>query len=279
MGRPDLDPELLAFIGDLTLLSDPGDDGTDFALRFAQLSAPAMAKGVEDTAFYRYHRLLSLNEVGGAPELFGRPPSFFHQETADVAHRWPATMLTLSTHDTKRSADVRARINVLSELPGAWSAVVERFAEGNETHRRDGWPDRNTEYAIYQTLIGAWPISGDRLAAYARKSIREAKVHTSWADPNPEYEAAVGHFTRGIVDAPQFVAELESFLAAEGVVNRAESTPWPRRPYCSPVQESPTSTREVSCGTFSLVDPDNRRPVDFGRLEHLLADCPTPRPA
>ena len=268
--RPDVDPELLAFVGDVALLCHPGEIGMDFALRFAQLTAPAMAKGAEDTAFYRYNRLLSLNEVGGAPELFGRHPSVFHEETSIVAGRWPQTMLTLSTHDTKRSADVRARINLLSELPDAWSAAIERFAELNETHRRDGWPDRVTEYAIYQTLVGAWPMSADRLAAYARKAIREAKVHTSWADPHHDYEDAVDAFARAIVADRRFVDELELFLAAERVVElgRVNSLAQTTLLLTCPGVADLYQGNEL--WDLSLVDPDNRRPVDFDFRQELL---------
>ncbi len=157
--HPDIDAELVTFLADLLLLRYPGADETEFAVRFDQVSAPVMAKGVEDTAFYRYLPLVSLNEVGGDPGQFGGsrgrlPRRPWPGRTA----RWPETMLTLSTHDTKRSADVRARISLLSELPEAWIAAVRRWAARCEPHKRSGWPDRNTEYLLYQTLVGAWPI-------------------------------------------------------------------------------------------------------------------------
>src|SRR5690606_9962976 len=216
--RPDLDGELLGFLGELALLAHPGGAESEFALRLAQVTAPVMAKGVEDTAFYRYHRLVSLNEVGGDPGVFGRPVAALHRDAARSAARWPHAMLTLSTHDTKRSGDVRARIHLLSEIPDAWSAAAQRFAEINEPHRRDGWPDRNAEYLLYQTLVGAWPIDADRAAAFMEKATREAKVHTSWTHPVPAYDEAVQAFVRAVLADGRFRAALESFLAEHDLV-------------------------------------------------------------
>ena len=155
----------------------------EFAQQLQQLTGPVMAKGVEDTAFYRYNRFVSLNEVGGNPAVFGRPVAAFHADTARAAQRWPKGMLTLSTHDTKRSGDVRARLNVLSELPAAWAAAVGRWAGIGDRYRRGGWPDGNAEYLLYQTLVGSWPLDVERTVAFMAKATREAKVHTSWADP------------------------------------------------------------------------------------------------
>ena len=183
--HPDIDAELVTFLADLLLLRYPGAEETEFAVRFGQVSSPVMAKGGEDTAFYRYLPLVSLNEVGGDPGQFGGSVAGFHQAMARVTARWPEAMLTLSTHDTKRSADVRARISLLSELPEAWIAAVRRWAARCEPHKRSGWPDRNTEYLLYQTLAGAWPLTADRAVAFAAKATREAKRHTSWTDPSP----------------------------------------------------------------------------------------------
>src|ERR1035438_3972774 len=174
--RPDLDGELIEFIGELLVLHYPGEAEADFALRFAQVSAPVMAKGVEDTAFYRYQPLVSLNEVGGGPGRFGSERAEFHQAMSEAAERWPEAMLTLSTHDTKRSGDMRARLNVLSELPEAWEHAAERWAHRNKRYKHNGWPERNAEYLLYQSLVGAWPIDAGRGAAFMAKAAKEAKA-------------------------------------------------------------------------------------------------------
>src|SRR5213593_2300717 len=143
--RPDIDPDLLNLIRDLLLTKPASERHAEFTARFQQFTPSVMAKGVEDTAFYRYHRLISLNEVGGDPGVFGRPPADFHARSVHNAERWPHALLTLSTHDTKRSADVRARLNLLSEIPDAWWAAVERWARHNRRWKTDGWPDANAE--------------------------------------------------------------------------------------------------------------------------------------
>ena len=229
------------------------------------------AKGIEDTAFYRYHRLISLNEVGGDPGIFGAPPVSFHAQTAQTAAAWPQSMLTLSTHDTKRSADVRARLNALSEAPDHWRRAAERWATRNERHRSDGWPDSNTEYLLYQTLVGAWPIDVERMVAFAAKATREAEVHTSWVDPVAGYDEATERFVRSILADPTFVDDLEQFLADEHLVERGRRN--------SLVQTGLLLTApgvaDVYQGTEtfddSLVDPDNRRSVDYEQRRRLLA--------
>jgi (1->4)-alpha-D-glucan 1-alpha-D-glucosylmutase len=269
--RPDIDASLLSFIGELALAQHPGAEELELCLRLQQLTAPVTAKGVEDTAFYRYHRLISLNEVGGDPGRFGAGTASFHAETAATAARWPDTMLTLSTHDTKRSADVRARLNALSERPEQWQAAVQRWAEHNERHRSGEWPDRNTEYLLYQTVVGAWPLDDERLVAFATKATKEAKVHTSWIDPVAEYDEAVARFSRSILADEEFTADLERFLAGEGLVARGRRN--------SLVQTALLLTSpgvaDIYEGTelwdLSLVDPDNRRPVDFDGRRRLLA--------
>jgi (1->4)-alpha-D-glucan 1-alpha-D-glucosylmutase len=273
--RPDLDGELIGFIGELLVLGHPGAAEADFALRFAQVSAPVMAKGVEDTAFYRYQPLVSLNEVGGDPGRFGSEPAEFHQAMSAAAGRWPEAMLTLSTHDTKRSGDVRARLNLLSEMPEAWEQVTARWAERNERHKRTGWPDRNAEYLLYQSLVGAWPIEAGRVAAFMEKAAKEAKVHTSWTEPQPEYDDALRAFVTGILADPGFVADLEAFLAEHRLVERG-------RVERGRVNSLAQTTLLLTCpgvpdlyqGTelweLSLVDPDNRRPVDYGARRRLL---------
>lgn len=269
--RPDIDAELLEFLGRLAAGDVDGTVEREFAVRLQQLTAPVMAKGVEDTAFYRYHRLISLNEVGGDPGTFGRSVADFHRATTAAAERWPDTMLTLSTHDTKRSADVRARVNVLSELPQVWAEAAQRWADRNDVHRRDGWPDRNTEYLLYQTVVGAWPIDQERLVAFATKATREAKVHTSWVDPVPEYDEALERFVRAILADDGFVTDLESFLAAHRVVERGRRSSLAQTALLLTCPGVPDLYQGNELWDRSLVDPDNRRPVDYGSRRRLLA--------
>ena len=270
--RPDLDGELLDFIGELLVLQHPGTAEAAFAVRFQQLSSPVMAKGVEDTAFYRYHRLISLNEVGGDPGTFGRPAAQFHTDCARTAERWPGTMLTLSTHDTKRSGDVRARINLLSELPQEWEETVRRWAAINERYRKDDLPDRNAEYLLYQTLAGAWPIDADRACAFMDKAAREAKVHTSWTAPVAEYDEALQSFVRGILDDEVFVVDLERFLAEHHLVERGRVNSLAQITLLLTCPGVPDLYQGSEVWDLSLVDPDNRRPVDYERCRRLLEE-------
>jgi len=270
--RPDLDGELVDFIGELLVLEHPGDVEADFALRFAQVSAPVMAKGVEDTAFYRFQPLASLNEVGGDPGRFGRPAEDFHRAMAEAASRWPEAMLTLSTHDTKRSGDVRARINLLSELPGAWERTADRWARRNSKYRHNGWPDSNAEYLLYQTLVGAWPIDSSRVITFLEKAAKEAKVHTSWVDPRDDYDRALGLFVAAILADRGFVADLEAFLAEYRLVERGHVNSLAQTTLLLTCPGVPDLYQGTEVWEFSLVDPDNRRPVDYGARRRLLAD-------
>lgn len=274
--RPDIDAELIGFLGEVALAEHPGYLEADFSARLQQLTAPVMAKGVEDTAFYRYHRLVSLNEVGGNPAVFGRPVADFHRDLSAAAERWPASMLTLSTHDTKRSADVRARLNVLSELPQAWGEAVEQWAESNDAYRSGGWPDRNVEYLLYQTLVGAWPLGADRAAAFMAKAAKEAKVHTTWADPDPAYDEAVERFVRGVLGDEGFVARLEGFLTSTDLVVRGRRNSLAQTALLLTCPGVPDLYQGSELWDLSLVDPDNRRPVDFG-LRRRLLEAPSVR--
>ena len=181
--RPELGA-VLAFLGDLLLGRVHGADSADWVMRFQQLTGPAMAKGVEDTAYYCYNRFIALNEVGGDPSRFGLSVGGFHQACAETSRHWPQGMLATSTHDTKRGEDVRARLALLSEIPGRWATAVRRWSAMNEAHREHGWPDRNAEYFFYQTLVGAWPLSVDRALACMEKAAREA-ASTHRLDPAP----------------------------------------------------------------------------------------------
>jgi (1->4)-alpha-D-glucan 1-alpha-D-glucosylmutase len=273
--RPDLDAELAGFIGDLLAGDYPGEAETGFAVRFGQVSAPVMAKGVEDTAFYRYQPLVSLNEVGGDPGRFGRPEADFHRAMADAARRRPEAMLTLSTHDTKHSGDVRARISLLSELPGAWARAVGRWAGRNQGYKQGGWPDRNAEYLLYQALVGAWPIDAGRAGAFLQKAAKEAKVHTSWIDPNPGYDDALSAFVTAVLADRGFVADLEGFLAEHRLVERGRVSSLAQTALLLTCPGVPDLYQGTELWDLSLVDPDNRRPVDYqerGRLLGSLAD-------
>jgi (1->4)-alpha-D-glucan 1-alpha-D-glucosylmutase len=271
---PPADGDLLDFLRALLMLEVRGGLEASFVLRFQQLTGPAMAKGAEDTAFYCFNRLVSLNEVGGDPGRFGVSVADFHAACAETQRHWPQTMLASSTHDTKRSEDVRARINLLSEIPERWCEAVQRWSERTQRHWREetttGIPDRNAVYHFYQTLVGAWPLSTERAWAYMEKAIREAKVHTSWTDPNPEYEQAMQAFVEGVLADAEFTAELEAFVAAL-------REPW----YVSALAQTllklaapgvPDTYQGTELWDLSLVDPDNRRPVDYDLRRRLLAE-------
>jgi (1->4)-alpha-D-glucan 1-alpha-D-glucosylmutase len=214
-------PTIFEFLRDILLLRWPEDlepeareEHALFVMKFQQLSGPVMAKGVEDTSFYIYNRLISLNEVGGEPDHFGIAPDMLHFWLRERRHKWPLSMSNSTTHDTKRSEDVRARINVLSEIPEQWEERVTRWAELNAGRKADvdgdPVPDRNDEYLLYQTLVGAWPLAvadqeagyqfRDRILMYMEKATREAKVHTSWINPNEAYENPLREFITGILD-------------------------------------------------------------------------------
>jgi (1->4)-alpha-D-glucan 1-alpha-D-glucosylmutase len=254
-----------------------------FALKFQQFTSAVMAKGLEDTSFYRYHRLVSLNEVGGDPRRFGVPPEQFHRELQERAKAWPHSLLDTSTHDTKRSEDVRARINVLSEIPALWRRKVRRWRELNADKKRflDGAesPSRNDEYLLYQTLVGTWPpheITADpqfcdRINQYMLKAVREAKQRTSWANPNSEYEAAVDGFVKAILSSATAEPFLEDFVPFQRNVarlGRFNSLSQLLIKLTAPGVPDIYQGNEL--WDFSLVDPDNRRPVDYSRRQRCL---------
>lgn len=259
----------------------------DFVMRFQQITGPVMAKGVEDTAFYLYNRLISLNEVGGSPERFGISLEAFHGQNIERCKNRPLDMLASSTHDTKRSEDVRARINVLSEIPELWKEGLSRWSRQNRRTKMvvDGKPvpSRNEEYLLYQTLIGTWPFCNPddaefelfrtRIKDYMLKAMREAKVHTSWINPNSMREDAVMYFIDTILkNSPsnQFLQDFASFqqlTAAAGMVNSLSQT---LLKITSP--GIPDFYQGNELWDFSLVDPDNRRPVDYCLRKELLDD-------
>jgi (1->4)-alpha-D-glucan 1-alpha-D-glucosylmutase len=236
------------------------DARDEFVVRFQQTCGPAMAKAVEDTAYYRYVRLVGLNEVGGDPRRVGVAPGDFHAFAQGLLDSWPQSMTTLSTHDTKRAEDVRARLFVLAERASAWAEWVDTAQVLAEPFRSTEL-DVLTEYFLWQTVVGAWPISEERLQSYARKAIRESKLFTRWTSPNEDYETAVARFVSGVVSTPAVVAHVESWLERTQLETRANVLGQKL------VQLTMPGVPDVYQGTdlvdLSLVDPDNRRLVDY----------------
>ena len=272
--RPDLDAGLFDFFRDLLALEVRGEAHSEveneLVMRFQQLTGPAMAKGVEDTAFYSFNRLVSLNEVGGSPGEFGLCVEEFHRLAAEAQRHWPRAMLATSTHDTKRSEDVRARISLLSEIPERWGEAARRWLERNARYRRGDFPDRNAEYLFYQTLVGAWPIPAERAAAYMEKAAREAKAHTSWTRQNPEYEEALRAYVTAVLEDEDFVADLEAFVAPLIEPGRINSLVQTLLKIAAP--GVPDFYQGTEIWDLSLVDPDNRRPVDYELRRRLLGE-------
>jgi (1->4)-alpha-D-glucan 1-alpha-D-glucosylmutase len=268
--RPEFDARLLEFLRDLLLRRVPGERETELVLRFQQVTGPAMAKGAEDTAFYCYNRLVSLNEVGGDPGRFALSAREFHEAAQAAQWKWPRGLLATSTHDSKRSEDVRARIGLLSEVPREWARVVRGWFFRHESRWGEEVPDRNLEYLFYQTVVGAWPIETPRIKAYMEKVAREAKARTSWTAPQAPYEAALQGFVESVVADEAFRRELEGFVArlrdAGRVVSLAQVL---LKLTCPGV---PDVYQGTELWDLSLVDPDNRRPVDFALRRGLLRE-------
>ncbi len=271
------------------LLTDSGDDDVreryvEFAMKFQQLTAPITAKGVEDTAFYRSLRLVALNEVGGDPGRFGTSVEEFHRQNRLRALRRPSTMVATATHDMKRGEDVRARLAVLSEVPAEWRGALSRWSRMNRSLR--GRVDRLTEYLVYQTLLGTWPAEllddapppeamhafAERVEAYVLKAAREAKLRTSWTNPDAEYEEALTHFVHAVLDPARsaaFQADLRGAarsLASTGVTNALAQIV-----LRATAPGVPDTYQGTELWDLSLVDPDNRRPVDFAARDAALA--------
>jgi (1->4)-alpha-D-glucan 1-alpha-D-glucosylmutase len=246
--RPDLDPGLFEL---------PWSDRLAPSLQ--QLSGAIMAKGVEDTAFYRYNRLVALNEVGGDPATFGVGADEFHEWCCEMALHWPARMNATSTHDTKRGEDVRARLALLSETPAGWEQAVWNWAE-----RHGPFPDRGLQYLLYQVMAGAFPLPLERAQAYMLKAAREAKISTSWSQPDPGFESELaGLVGRALPDAQAFAPR----LLQPGEVNSLSL-----KLLCLTAPGVPDIYQGGELSDLSLVDPDNRRPVDFQLRTNLLAE-------
>ena len=271
--RPDLDPELIAFLGRILRLEIDGPAATDLAMRFQQLTPAAMAKGVEDTAFYRHHRLVALNEVGGDPGRFGTSVAEFHRAMTVAHEEWPLAMLSLSTHDTKRSADVRARLALISEDTDGWAAAVARLVEASARHReRPSRPTSADAYLFFQTVIGAWPIDGHRAAAYLEKASREAKLRTSWTAPDTDYEEALSAFVHGCLADPSFLAAVEAALAP--LVDHGRRAALAQLALQLTAPGVPDLYQGSELWDLALVDPDNRRPVDYEVRRRVLDETP-----
>jgi (1->4)-alpha-D-glucan 1-alpha-D-glucosylmutase len=258
-----------------------------FVGRFQQVTSPVMAKGLEDTAFYRYYPLTSANEVGGEPARAAISIEQFHEENQWRRSEHALSMTCTSTHDTKRSEDVRARISVLSEIPNRWRSAVNRWTRLNrrfhhEVHGEPA-PCRNDEYLFYQTLAGVWPLEPpnepehqqlvDRLAAYMEKATHEAKMHTSWISPDPGYDKAVDQFVRNVLrNEPKnrFLAEFRQFH--EAVVGWGLYTALAQVFLKLTTPGVPDTYQGQEVWDFSLVDPDNRRPVNYGVRRWLLGE-------
>lgn len=263
-------------------------DVLDAALRFQQYTGPVMAKAVEDTAFYRYVRLVSLNDVGGEPDCFGRSPAALHEANRRRRQHWPAALLATATHDHKRGEDVRARLNVLSELPREWWRRVHRWARLNRRKRREldlGWaPDRTDEYLFYQTLVGAWPYAlkppgftcldefRQRLGDYMLKAVREAKRQTSWVAPDREYESGLERFverTLSVEHSRLFLQDVAEFVDRIGPAAAANSLSQVLLKLTCP--GVPDIYQGTEYWDLTLVDPDNRRPVDYAARQQSVA--------
>lgn len=236
------------------------DEWDEFRVRFQQTCGPVMAKGIEDTAFYRWLRLAGANEVGGHPQHLSIGADAFHQYAMGRLEHWPLTMTTLTTHDTKRSEDVRARLMVLAADPGAWAGWLveaERLAEPHRTERLD----RPTEYLIWQTLVGTWPITAARLEEYLLKAVREAKAHTAWIDGDAEYEDTVTAFALAVLRDSAIRTHLDEWVVAHAETIRAGILG--QRLVQLTMPGVPDVYQGCEIVNLALVDPDNRRPVNY----------------
>jgi (1->4)-alpha-D-glucan 1-alpha-D-glucosylmutase len=279
---PSLHPALDGVCEAVLGLGDAAGDASqqaardELVVRFGQTTGPVLAKGVEDTAFYRWSRLSALNEVGGNPDVFGVSPARFHAEAGRLAARWPATLTTLSTHDTKRQEDVRARLAVLAEWPeewahqvGEWHGLARWLTDGAAAQATERAPEPDLEYLMWQTLVGAWLIGSERLAEYLGKAMHEAKTRTSWTVPRAGYESAVLGLADAVTSDPELTAAIAGFAARIAPDARVNSLG------AKLVQLTMPGVADVYQGCeltgLSLVDPDNRRPVDYQRRRRLLA--------
>ena len=301
--NPAMDESIFNFLREVLLLRFPANLDAEgraahmhFVLKFQQTTAPVTAKGLEDTVFYIYNRLTALNEVGGEPQQFGLSVDVFHERSLDRQRNWPETLLATSTHDTKRSEDVRARIVAISEIPELWRRSLQRWQVANRRWKQTindlEAPDPNEEYLLYQTLLGTWPIAANgepesaptpeyiqRIQTYMSKALHEAKINTSWIQPNAQWDAAMSDFVAKILEATPRNKFLPIFLpvvkevARIGAINSLSQT---LLKFTSPGVPDVYQGTEV--WDYSLVDPDNRRPVDYDRRRDLLRELASVTP-
>ena len=293
--NPEMPKAVFDFLASILLLEDPNDISDEqraerrrFVLKLQQVTGPVMAKGLEDTAFYRYYPLASLNEVGGEPDANGVTPEELHRGFVRRTVEEPYAMSASTTHDTKRGEDMRARLNVLSELPDEWEQAIGRWRYMNAAHKSDlegsSVPDPNEAYLIYQTLVGTWPYGGcdkpfrpdqefvDRIVRYCEKAFREAKLHTSWLDPDSDYENAIFGFVRSILDperSAEFLEDLEAFVARVADAGYLNGLAQTLIKITAP--GIPDFYQGSELWDFRLVDPDNRGPVNFGKRKEELS--------
>jgi (1->4)-alpha-D-glucan 1-alpha-D-glucosylmutase len=268
IGSLDLDAAVFDFLGALFTKPELSDSEADFIAKWQQLTPAVMAKGVEDTTFYCFDRLVSCNEVGSQASLVGISADKFHEFCHYLSDRWPNNMLATSTHDNKRSEDVRTRISILSEIPERWSETLHQWSQLNATAWQNRLPDRHAEYLLYQTLIGAWPIDRERCWQYMLKACREAKINTSWLELNNGYEEKIRGFVGGVFDSPDFIASLERFIEPLILPGRINSLAQTLIKMVAP--GVPDFYQGTELWDLSLVDPDNRRTVDFAQRSELI---------
>ncbi|HEX3053095.1 MAG TPA: malto-oligosyltrehalose synthase [Aggregatilineaceae bacterium] len=290
--NPSISRLVFNFIRDTLLLRNLQNFSPDarpsliaFMMRFQQLTGPVMAKSVEDTAFYIYNRLIALNEVGGHPEQFGSSLDVFHAQNQNRVQYWPQAMLSTSTHDTKRGEDTRARISVLSEIPQEWEQVIHRWSEMNAGFKtiidESPAPSRNDEYLFYQTILGAWPPGEtmpddsfrERMVDYMVKAANESKIHSSWINPDEDYIAALSNFVRNVLDReqnPQFLDDYVPFQRRISYFGQFNSLSQTLLKLTSP--GVPDIYQGSELWNLNLVDPDNRRPINYDERRERLAD-------
>ena len=271
IGSPEIEPAAFDFLA--TLFGRPKLDAreAEFIAQWQQLAPAVMAKGVEDTTFYLFDRLVSCNEVGAQASLLGISAEKFHEFCHYLSERWPNNLLATSTHDNKRSEDVRTRISLLSEIPERWAEALHQWSQLTAPAWRNRTPDRHAEYLLYQTLIGAWPITQERCWQYMLKACREAKIRTSWHEPNAGYEANIAGFIEGVFQTEGFIESLEAFIRPLVLPGRVNSLAQTLIKLTAP--GVPDFYQGTELWDLSLVDPDNRRPVDFEARAQLLARC------
>ena len=260
------DARLPGRLASILLLEERGHDS--FVVRFQQTTPPVMAKGVEDTALYRYTRFVCLNEVGGDPMRFSLAVDDFHAANLERARRFPRHLLATSTHDTKRSGDVRARLAALSWFPNEWRDEVRAWRDCNAELKSAGAPDAGEEYFVYQTLAGAWPITADRLDVYLEKALREAKRNSNWIEPNESWESSVKSFARRLLEHRPFLHRFEPFV--ERLARAGELISLGQTLLKLTCPGIPDLYQGDELPSYALVDPDNRHPVDWELRRELL---------